>query len=363
MRVAIAAAGVVAAFGAPVWGQQGASPIDEDAAYILFHEIVQVASPGRARDVSFVNTGLNIVMPAELVWIADPGSPGIIAVASRPIKDTAKAGEVLGSRGLQVIRGTAALHVGDNITCAVSESGRLTVVGGVFVDSLEVGGSIASAVDVDVSPSGLIYVLWGDRVTVYSNPPDEPLWSFMLEADVLPAVGLAVTAAADVVVAGRGEQAVAVYGLDAEGRYRRRRAQSAADLELETVSGVSLSPFMLLPVQGREGWVERDRFVFLADATSGALLAVERTTLQAVGRCDVRDELPGASPGRLDLSNRGQIAYVDVGSGEAYVLPTRVTVAMVESAEFRWRILDASRTNRIQGGSGDTLQAQEGSER
>ena len=350
LTVARVAVGLGSLAGATLRGQD-TSP--EDEAIILFSERVQVAADGRATDVSFATTGLEIIQPNDMVWIADPTAPGIAAVASRPIKDTAKAGEVMGRRGESALHRTAALHVGPDEVHAISEAGMLVALRSGWADSVRVGRGIARSADLDVSAPGLVCVLWGDTVSVYGEPPSAPLWRFGLEKDVLPAVAVAISSAGEVFVAGRGEVAVAVYGLDDAGSFHRTRAARAADLKLRAVGGLEVSPFMLLPVPGREGWVDQDRFVFVTDSETGAVVVLERSDLKRVGRWDVRSELPGAAPGRLDLSNRGQIAYVDTRSGAAWVLPTRVTADLVSGAKIRWRVLDPQHTIRVQGG--DTL--------
>jgi hypothetical protein len=304
-------------------------------------------------DVSFATTGNDVIAPTNMVWIADPTQPGYRAVASRPIPETAKAGEFLGSRGEQLVRNTAALDVGRQRTHALSHQGRLVVVEGVSADSVDVAETLATAVDLDVSLTGLIAVLWGKQVSVYANPSSEPLWTLELEEDLLPAVAIAAGGTGELFVAGRGTVAVAAYALDTDGQFRRTRALRAADLELESPGGLEVTPFMLLPVPGREGWVGQDRFLLVSDTSTGVLVALERRDFQFVGRWNLREELPGVAPGRLDVSNRGQIAFVDVRSGAAYALPTRVTAGMVRSADFRWRVLDQPRVFRVQGG--DTL--------
>jgi len=346
LAAALAVAGLLVAGGLR---SQELSP--EDEAIILFSERVQVAADGKATDISFQSTGLEIIQPNDMVWIADPTAAGIQAVASKPIKETAKAGETMGRRGENIFRHTAALDVGPEQVVALSESGLLVTSRGGVADSAQVGRGIARSMDIDLSSAGLIYVLWGDTVSVYGMPPAAPLWRFGLEKDVLPAVALASSAAGEVFVAGRGSIAVAAYGLDASGRFRRTRGASAADLKLRAVGGLEVSPFMLLPVKDSEYWVDQDRFVFVTDSETGALLALERSDLKLVSRWDVRSELPGAAPGRLDVSNRGQIAYVDMRSGAAWVLPTRVTVAMVSgAAKIRKRTLNPQSTARVEGG-------------
>lgn len=334
----------------PAWAQ----PRDPEGAELaLFEERVQVSVAGRALDVDFRNTDIAVHPMDEIVWIADPTTTGIVGVASRPIFGTAKAGELMGRRAPELLRNTAAVAVTPRGVYAMSESGRLTVLGEHSADSLDVGQTLATAIDVDANSNGLIFVLWGSRVDVFTTPPQSPLWSFEVDDDLKPAVALAASAAGEVFVAGRGTRALCVYELGASGQYERTRYVDAGSLELESAGGVVVTPFMLVPVEGREGWVDRDRFVLLSDSATGALIALERTDLGFVGRWDVRQNNPAAAPGRLATSNRGQIAYVDQRSAEAWVLPTAVMAALIGGADLRWRILDRQRQFRVQGG--DTL--------
>jgi hypothetical protein len=330
---------------------QGTTPEEEQQ--ILFDEVVQVAADGRALDVSFATSGHDVITPTNMVWIADPTERGFRAVASRPIPGTAKAGEFLGARGQEIVRETAALHVGPSRAHLLSQEGRLKIFSRGAIDSVVVARTLASAVDLDVSLTGLICVLWGEQVAVYAYPPAEPLWVFEVDEDVRPAVAIAASGTGEIFLVGRGTVAVAAYELADEGQYVRTRALRAADLELESPGGIGVTPFMLLPVPGREGWVGQDRFLVISDTSTGSLHVVERRDLKFVGRWSLRQEQPGAAPGRLDISNRGQIAYVDTRSGAAFVLPTRVTAAMVRGADFRWRVIDQPRVFRVQGG--DTL--------
>lgn len=327
-----------------------------DEPEVIFDEIVQVAAAGKAVDVAFANHDLEIVQPTKVVWIADPTQDGVEARASQPIPGTAKAGTHMGRRGPHVLQNTAAVTASSKGIFALSESGRLTMVGGQSVDSLHVGRTLATAIDVDVSANGLIFVLWGSRVEVFTTPLRAPLWSFELDDDMKPAVALAASAAGEVFVVGHGSRAVNVYELTSNGRYERKASVDAGSLELEAPGGVAVTPFMLLPVPEREGWSDRDRFVLVSDTASGSLIALNRKDLSFVGRWDLRQKNPGAAPGRLAVSNRGQIAYVDQRAAEAWVLPTSVMAGLLSGADFRWRILNPEAPTapmRVQGG--DTL--------
>ena len=61
--------------------------------------------------------------------------------------------------------------------------------------------------------------------------------------------------------------------------------------------------------------------------------------------------MPGAAPGRLDISNRGQIAFADPESGLAYALPARVLGSLVEPATIRWRTIERDTTTSTGSGA------------
>jgi hypothetical protein len=107
---------------------------------------------------------------------------------------------------------------------------------------------------------------------------------------------------------------------------------------------------MLLPITGREGWVAEDRFVTLSDPDRGALVVLDAKTLSRVGRVELRGDLPGVQPGRLDVNNRGQAALVDAASGRAWALPTRILATALAAATIRWRDIGTASAS-----SGDTL--------
>jgi len=234
-----------------------------------------------------------------------------------------------------------AVSINQTDSYLIDSRAMLFVIHKGWVDSLRLAPSLVSRVDIAGSNSQLSYVLWGDEVHVYANPPvSPPMWTFPVDDDVLPAVNLAVGSRGEVIVAGQGRTALAVYDLDDQGQWQRVRSALRSDLDLGTLEGMCLSPAMLLPERGREGWVESNRFLFLADSETGELLALETATFEVVGRIQGRDHMPFAAPGRLSISNRGQIAVIDRRNDSAYVLPTSVTLDMVRSADFRWRLLD-----------------------
>lgn len=344
---------LLVAFPLGAQNESGPTTSDED---ILFNEIVPIAGSGGARDVSYAQGNLEVVKMNRVVWVLDPRVAGLHALACRPIPETAKAGESLGWLGEQVLGGAEAVHVrdGDEGALVLTSQGTLIRLAGGTVDSMRVATGLVTAADLDANPSGLLAILWGMQVHVFADFGRVPLADFTLEDDLGPAVGIAVSARGDVVVAGRGSTAVAVYDLAADGRFRRGRSKTAADLKLHSVGGVEVTPFMVLPAQGREGWVDQDRFVMLSDVEGGTLMTLESSDLSPTGRWDLRGQLPGVAPGRFDVSNRGQIALVDQRSGEGQVLPTAVMISMVQGVMgIRWRVLEASRTFHVQGG--DTL--------
>jgi hypothetical protein len=153
-----------------------------------------------------------------------------------------------------------------------------------------------------------------------------------------------------------------VYDLDDNGQWIRVRSALRTDLDIGTLQGMCLSPAMLLPEPGREGWVDNNRFLFLSDSETGNLLALEMATFEIVGRESVRDNVPFASPARLSVSNRGQIAFVDRRNESAHVLPTSVTLDMVRTADFRWRLLDRPGEHRVRRpeGADKDKEAQQG---
>jgi hypothetical protein len=321
---------------------------EEDEYYVIFNEVIQVSGEGQTRDLSFEDTGFNLIRANQMIWLAGPQSPGIQAVASRPIRDVAKAGEVMGRRADRFARDVVAVCVTQDDSYLIDSRGMLYVVHKGWVDSLQVGSKLASEVDVAGSGNQLTYVLWGGEVRVYANPPSpQPLWTISIDDDVRPVVSITVGARGELLVAGQGRTALAVYDLDDAGRWSRVRSALRDDLDIGTVQGMCLSPGMLLPEPGREGWVDDSRFLFLSDSERGEIVALEAATFQVVGRQSVRDHVPFASPARLSISNRGQIAFVDKRNDSAHVLPTSVTLDIVRDADFRWRLLDRPGKHRV----------------
>jgi hypothetical protein len=321
---------------------------EEDEYYVIFNEVIQVSPEGQARDISFEDTGFNLIRTNQMVWLAGPNRPGIQAVASRPIRDVAKAGEVMGTRADRFAGEVVALCVTQEDTYLIDSRGMLYVAHKGWVDSLQVASQVVSEVDVAGSSNQLSYVLWGGEVRVYSNPPTpHPLWTIRIEDDVRPVVSIAVGLRGEVLVAGQGRTALAVYDLDADGSWSRVRSALREDLDMGTVQGMCLSPGMMLPEPGREGWVEDRRFLFLSDSELGEIVVLEAKTLEVIGRQSVRKLVPFAAPARLSVSNRGQIAFVDRRNDTAHVLPTSVTLDMVRGVDFRWRLLDRPGKYRV----------------
>ena len=322
---------------------------EDDEYYVIFNETIMVSAPGHARDLCFEDTGFNLIRTNQMIWVADPQAAGVQAIASRPIRDIAKAGEAMGSRAAALAGEVVAVSITQTDTYLIDSRAMLFVIHKGWVDSLRLATSLAAQVDIVGSNSQLSYVLWGDEVRVYSNPPKaEPMWTIRLEEDIRPALSVALGSRGEVFVAGQGRTALAVYDLDDNGQWMRVRSALRSDLDIGTLQGMCLSPAMLLPEPGREGWVENNRFLFLSDSETGNLLALETATFEVVGRESIRGNVPFAAPARLSVSNRGQIAFVDQHNDSAHVLPTSVTLDMVRSADFRWRLLDRPGEHRVQ---------------
>jgi hypothetical protein len=163
---------------------------------------------------------------------------------------------------------------------------------------------------------------------------------------------LAATSWGEVIVAGQGTLALAAYELGSSGRFERTRALERADLDVGTLGGACLAPAMILPQKSREAWADEDDFLFVTGPERGLLVALKTSTFTEVARRDVRKEVPFAAPGRIDISNRGQVGFVDVRSGAAHALRVGLIIDMLENSDVSWRILEAKpQTLRIQGGS------------
>jgi hypothetical protein len=328
----------------------GAQPSlsEEDEHFVIFNETIQVSNDGHAHDLCFEDTGFNLIRTNQMIWIADPLVPGVKAIASRPIRDVAKAGESMGTRAGSYSGQVVAVHVNQENSYLINTRSMLYVIHKGWVDSLQIGPGLAPEVDVTAGSNGLTYVLWGGEVRIYADPPGkEPMWIVPLPKDVRPVVSIAVGSRGEVLLAGQGSTALAVYDLDDKGDWVLVRSALRDDLNLGTLQGMCLAPGMLLPERGREGWVERDRFLFLSDSEVGELLALEMNTFEVIGRKDIRSYVPFASPARVSISNRGQIAFVDRRANAAYVLPTSVTLDLVRAADFRWRLLDRPGVHKV----------------
>lgn len=319
---------------------------------IVWRTAVPLLRTGKVMDVGFANPGLNIIAPGEMAWLLDAASGGLVAVAAKPIAGTAAAGEEMGRRGTGLLRSPVAFYAGFGVQHVLEQGGRLVVLRSGWVDSLDAGaGATGPERDIVVGPGGLIYVLAGSEVRVFADPPSPvPLITIHLAPKLLPVTAIALSCAGDLYVAGTGQLALGVYAMDSTGQFRLTRSRTARELGVEHVGGVALNPALLLPYETREGWVAQDRFTILADTARQRLVALESATLAPLGSCDLAAEVPGASPGRLDVSNRGQIAFADPASGIAYALPARVFGSLIESATIRWRSIESDTTTS--GGSG-----------
>ena len=306
---------------------------------VLWNDVVRFATLSRVDDVAFTAAGRNIVTPVDIVWALADSTHDLVAVAARPITGTAEAGEEMGRRGAQLLRAPVALHVGMSGSFVLEKSGRLVVFrGGAVVDSIALATTASAPRDVFVSATGLVYILTTTDVRVFADPPGAaPLWTIALPPALVPAVACAVSARGEVFVAGEGKTALAVYDLDATGTYRKLRQATRVALGVDRVAGLTLLPALLLPIEGREGWVSEDRYVLLSDRGKRMLVTLDVPALHVVGRADLAVETPGLVPGRLDVSNRGQIALADAATGQAYSLPTRILASTLAGAPIRWR--------------------------
>jgi hypothetical protein len=357
-RTRVAAALVLALLAAvaqaqPLATEPPADPeADEKLPFILFDENVQVSEAGGASDVSFVASGFNTVIPANLIWLIRPGQGGIVALASRPIQDTAKAGEEMGAHGKAEARHPTALQVTDTATYVLDASGMLYVFRTGGTDSVRVGSGVVGSSDVAIGLSGLVYVLWGNTVAVFEAGAPKPTWSFEVAPEQRPAVALASSSWGEVIVAGHGTLALAAYELGGSGRFERTRGRTRTELDVGTPGGMCLAPSMILPQKTREAWADEDEFLFVTGPETGTLAALKTRTFEEVARRDVRKEIPFVAPGRIDISNRGQVGFVDARSGVAHVLRVGLMIGMLENSDVSWRILEAKpQTLRIPGGS------------
>jgi hypothetical protein len=338
---AVAVSGVVASPGAAQAPQPQAPDSTLAKIVVVWNQVTPVAPGARIVDVAFTSVGLNVVSPVEMIWCLDAAAHEIVAVASKPITGTAAAGEVMGKRGTGLLRDPAALCVAANAPYVLESNGRLDILRSGWTDSLELGAATGTERDVVVPATGLVYVLLGSEVRVYADPPGKaPLWKFSVDPKLAPATALSVSAGGTVYVAGRGTLALAAYELDARGAYRIVKSRTKRELAAQQISGIALTPNLLLPLPGREGWIGQDRFLVIADAGAKKLTALESKDLTIYGSADVAADVPALAPGRIDVSNRGQIAVADVASGAAYALPARLLAHMLEPAKVRWRSID-----------------------
>jgi hypothetical protein len=299
--------------------------------------------------VAFLSGSRDIIKPAELAWVAD-ASGALLAIATRPMAGTAEPGEKLGTRGEGRLRHPAALCVNASGSYVVDANGRLDVLRGASGDSLRLTAAAVDGLDVDVGITGLVYVLCGAELRVYSDPPREPLWACALDPELLPASAITVSSRGEVYVVGRGKLALEMLDFDAEGKFGRVRGARAATLGVGALAGAALTPPMLLPVPGREGWAPEDRYLVVSDPVKCEILVLETRKLNPVGRWPMALELADATPGKLDVSNRGQIAVADSKTGVAYALPTRILASLLVLApDMRWRDIPPDSTGVSSG--------------
>jgi hypothetical protein len=325
--------------------------VKADKPVVLWEKVVPILPGTRCADVGFTNVGLNMVQPVEMVWAIDRDHREIVAVATKPITGTATAGETMGKRGSGQLRAPAALAIASSGSFVLEEDGHLTIVRSGWTDSLDLRPVTGSERDVAVPTTGLVYVLAGPEVRVFADPPAKaPLWKIALDKRLLPAVSVVVSASGTVFVAGRGKLALAAYELDANGVYRLVKSRTAAELNSGPIGGIAITPNMLLPLAGREGWVGQDRFLVVTDSGRKALLGFESKDLTQLASVALDPIAPGLVPGRLDVSNRGQIAIVDATSGAVQALPALVLAQVIEPAKIRWRTIEPDSV--LDGGHG-----------
>lgn len=323
--------------------------------HIFWTEPARLEGVSRAQDVAFLATGRNVISPTEVTWVLDGSTNDAVVAAAKPILDTAHAGDFLGRQGAGLLRQPVAIHVTARGRYVLERDGRMVVLrsGDAPADTFRLVSAADALQDLYVSLAGLVYVLGRDAVRVYADPPTgAPLWSFDLDAALVPAVSIAVSAKGEVFVAGGGSDVLGVYDVDATGRYSRRRGLRARTAAIQEVGGMALVPMLLLPVGTREGWFEEDRFVFLSDRAGGRIVALAAANLEVIGDFDVRRLVDAARPGRIDVSNRGQIAFVDTGSGAAHTLPGPVVAQLVEKVKVRWRSVVIGDSTHAAPGSG-----------
>lgn len=331
---------------APVRAQGGAqsqAEVDSLNRAVLWNDVVSLGAAGRVADVAFTSVGRNIVTPVEMVWALADSVPELVAIAARPIMGTAEAGEEMGRRGGHVLRAPVAMHSAPGGSYVLQADGRLVVLrAGAALDSVDLHVAPGEARDVCVSTGGLVYVLLRKEVRVYADPPaGAPVWTFALPAALAPGMAFSVSTRGEVFVVGGGKQVLAMFDLDAGGKYRLVRSATAAQLGAARPEGIMVIPALLLPVEGREGWVTEDRFVAVSDRDRRALLVLDAATLKVVGRTDLAREAPGLEPGRIDISNRGQVAVVDARTSRGYSLPTRMLATAMDTAPVKWRRIGA----------------------
>jgi hypothetical protein len=321
--------------------EAGAPPSEKKV--IVWSEVTPLRDSA-AVDVCFPAYGLNIVNPAELVWNLDRAAREMIAVASKPITGTAESGEEMGRRGGGVLRQPVALATSGLGSFVLEGDGRVWIFRSGWVDSLDLGPASAPVVDLAVGSTGLLYVLRGREVLVLADLMDpKPLWTIPLPAALAPAVALTTSARGDVFVLGRGLTALVVFALDSRGVHRVVRERQARALRLASPGGLALSPAMLLPIVGREGWVGQDRFLVVTDGEAAGLVVLDAATFDVLGRHPLAGEAPGFVPGRVDVSNRGQIAVAAAGGGRSYAFPTRVLAGILDAAGapgIHWRTIE-----------------------
>ena len=91
-------------------------------------------------------------------------------------------------------------------------------------------------------------------------------------------------------------------------------------------------------------------FLVVTDTKAKSLLGFESKDLTKLATVPLDPIVPGLVPGRLDVSNRGQIAVVDATSGAVQALPALVLAQVIEPAKIRWRTIEPDSV--LNGGHG-----------
>lgn len=170
------------AWGVPAWAADSTLAATKANRFIFWTEVTRLQGVERAVDVAFAHPGLNVVQPVDVAWVVDGAAPDVAAIATKPIQDTAEAGEPLGRFGAGILRAPIAIGATESSRYLLEASGRLVVrrptnapppALATRFDSLALALGRDTPVDLAVSPLGILYVLAGNTVRVFVDPPAE----------------------------------------------------------------------------------------------------------------------------------------------------------------------------------------------